>query len=93
MKLLNGCMSCMVRARYNYNPGMDSPNENDADVRDTCHNYMLLSHIYISNYMYTCLMSHNFSCELSNNTKLLSSIVLYLVSLVSNLCTYSLPTE
>lgn len=34
MKLLNGCMSRMVRARYNYNPGVDSPNENDADVRE-----------------------------------------------------------
>ena len=33
MKLLNGCKSRMVRARYNYNPGVDSPNENDADVR------------------------------------------------------------
>ena len=37
MKLLNGCMSRVVRARYNYNPGVDSPNETDVDVRANTH--------------------------------------------------------
>ena len=40
----------------------------------------------------THLMSHSFSCELANNTKPASFIVLCLVSLLSNLYTNSLPT-
>ena len=43
-----------------------------------------------------CTSKHtslNFSCELANNTKLASFIVLYLVSVVSNLYAYSLPTR
>ena len=38
-------------------------------------------------------MSNNLPCELANNTKLASPTVLCLVSLVSNLYAYSLPTE
>jgi len=34
VKLLNGCLSRLVRARYSYNPGVDSPNESNADVRE-----------------------------------------------------------
>ncbi|XP_065891184.1 putative protein tag-278 isoform X3 [Dysidea avara] len=31
VKLLNGCLSRMVKARYSYNPGVDSPNDCNAD--------------------------------------------------------------
>ena len=34
VKLLNGCLSRMVKARYSYNPGVDSPNDCNADVRE-----------------------------------------------------------
>ena len=42
---------------------------------------------------YTCSMNHKFSCKFVNNTKFASFKVSCLVSLVSNLYTYSLPTE
>ena len=54
-------------------------------------NAIPLDQVNICNY--TRLMSHNFACELTNNTKLASFTVLCLVSVVSNLYTYSLPTE
>ena len=42
---------------------------------------------------YTHLVNHNFSCEVANNPKFASFTVLCLVSFVSNLYTYILPTE
>jgi len=44
IKLLNGCLSRVVKARYSYNPGVDSPNEINADVREKSVNKIIVIH-------------------------------------------------
>ena len=54
IKLLNGCLSQVVKARYSYNPGVDSPNESNADVREKSVDriiFMVLSS-YRKNYLF-----------------------------------------